>query len=99
MSTKKYKQATDPKLTAEVRDWDTGRLNTEGWVDALDAVPNQARSTAISIRMPNEMLNILKMLAERKSVGYQVLIKRWLDEKIREERDLLRLARKRDSVR
>ena len=99
MSAKKYKQATDPHLTAEVRDWDTGDLNTDGWVDASEAVPNQARSTAISIRMPNEMLSILKMFAERNGVGYQVLIKRWLDKKIREERDLLRLARKRDSIR
>jgi hypothetical protein len=35
------------------------------------------------------MLTILKAFARREGIGYQVLMKRWLDERISEERDEL----------
>jgi len=43
--------------------------------------------------VPTPMLEALKALAQREGVGYQVLIKRWLDDRLRKERD--RLARQR----
>ena len=40
----------------------------------------------ISIRLPREMLNELKVLANRKDIPYQSLIKVYLAQKIKEER-------------
>jgi len=40
--------------------------------------------------MPKALLAVLKAFAEREGIGYQVLIKRWLDDRIREERNRLR---------
>lgn len=40
---------------------------------------------SISLRIPSFMLNDLKVLANRKDVPYQSLIKMFLEEKIREE--------------
>jgi len=50
-------------------------------------------NTAISIRLPERMLVVLKGFAERQGVGYQRLIKTWLDERIRSEAVALRGAR------
>jgi predicted DNA binding CopG/RHH family protein len=48
--------------------------------------PNLKPSTeAISLRLPVSMLNNLKVLANRKDVPYQSLIKMFLDEEIRKE--------------
>ncbi len=41
---------------------------------------------AISIRLPSQMVSILKEFARRAGIGYQVLMKRWLDDRIRQER-------------
>ena len=43
--------------------------------------------------MPNALLVLLKKFAEREGIGYQVLIKRWLDDRVRAERDRLRASR------
>ncbi|MGE5430820.1 MAG: BrnA antitoxin family protein [Syntrophomonadaceae bacterium] len=49
-------------------------------------LPNLKPSTeAISLRLPVSMLNNLKVLANRKDVPYQSLIKMFLEEKIRKE--------------
>ena len=64
-------------------------LSPRDWQDAPEAIPKAGASTAISLRIPTPMLAILKAFAEREGVGYQVLLKRWLDERIREERDKL----------
>ena len=42
-------------------------------------------SESISLRLPKPMLVILKEFARREGIGYQVLIKRWLDDRIRAE--------------
>src|SRR5688500_7346216 len=42
---------------------------------------------AISLRVPGSMLESLKQFAELRGVGYQVLMKRWLDDRIRQEGD------------
>ncbi len=48
--------------------------------------PNLKLSTrSITIRVPESLLNSLKMLANKKDVPYQSLVKIYLDEKIREE--------------
>lgn len=48
--------------------------------------PNLKLSTkSITIRVPESLLNSLKMLANKKDVPYQSLVKIFLDQKIREE--------------
>ena len=42
-------------------------------------------TTQISIRLPDRMIEILKTVASRRGLGYQALMKQWLDERIREE--------------
>lgn len=51
--------------------------------------PNLKRSTkAITIRVPESLLYALKVLANKKDVPYQSLMKIFLDEKVREENRL-----------
>jgi predicted DNA binding CopG/RHH family protein len=46
----------------------------------------EAPVKSISLRLPREMLNELKVIANKKDIPYQSLIKVYLAEKIREER-------------
>jgi predicted DNA binding CopG/RHH family protein len=46
----------------------------------------EAPVKSISVRLPREMLNELKVLANKKDIPYQSLIKVYLAEKIKEER-------------
>lgn len=63
--------------SADYIDWSKAKKTT---------FPNLKPSTeAISLRLPVSMLNNLKVLANRKDVPYQSLIKMFLDEKIRKE--------------
>lgn len=48
---------------------------------------------ALSIRLPKQLLDILKEFARREGVGYQVLMKRWLDERVRGEYQRLKAQR------
>ncbi len=51
--------------------------------------PNLKTSTkTITIRVPQALLDDLKMIANRKDVPYQSLVKVYLDEKIREEHQM-----------
>lgn len=53
---------------------------------AFARFPNLKPTTqSISLRIPTFMINDLKVLANRKDVPYQSLIKIFLEEKIREE--------------
>lgn len=79
------KRATDEELADEARRWDSGELTPAGWEDAPDAVPRAKASESISLRLPKAMLVVLKEFARQEGIGYQVLMKRWLDERIREE--------------
>ena len=81
------KRATETELADEARRWDNRELTPKGWEDAPDAVPRAKESVAISLRVPAQMLEILKEFARREGIGYQVLMKRWLDERICSERD------------
>ncbi len=78
-------QTNKEQLAREAKAWDEGTVATKGWKNAPDAVPQAKAATAISIRLPASMLEVLKAFAEREGVGYQVLMKRWLDERIKEE--------------
>jgi predicted DNA binding CopG/RHH family protein len=80
-------------LAQEASDWDARRRKPAGFEDAADAVPRARAARAILIRMPTALLTVLKRFAEREGIGYQVLIKRWLDDRVREERDRLRRSR------
>jgi predicted DNA binding CopG/RHH family protein len=46
----------------------------------------EAPVKSISLRLPREMLNELKVLANKKDIPYQSLIKVYLAEKIKDER-------------
>jgi predicted DNA binding CopG/RHH family protein len=81
----KTKVASDQELAEEAKSWDERRLTPAGWQDAPEAVPRAGESIAISIRLPRQMVTILKEFASRAGTGYQVLMKKWLDERIRKE--------------
>jgi predicted DNA binding CopG/RHH family protein len=81
------------ELAQEAVDWDSRRRTPSGFEDAPRAVPRAQEATAISIRMPNALLALLKRFAEREGIGYQVLIKRWLDDRVRAERERMRAGR------
>lgn len=71
------------------RDFWAGHDSTEyvGWDKAKRMkFPNLKPSTrTISIRLPESMLEDLKMLANKRDVPYQSLLKIFLAERIREE--------------
>jgi hypothetical protein len=79
------RRATDAELAEEARKWDSGELTPAGWIDAPEAIPRIGESTAISIRLPTKLLVLLKEFARREGLGYQVLMKRWLDDRLRVE--------------
>jgi hypothetical protein len=83
------------EMAEEARRWAAGELPPGGLVDAPDAVPRAKESVSISIRLPRLMVEILKEFARRSGIGYQVLMKRWLDERIRQERKRLRQEQER----
>jgi hypothetical protein len=87
---------TEEEMAEEARRWAEGESPPGGLVDAPDAVPRAKESVLISIRLPRQMVEILKEFAKRAGVGYQVLMKRWLDERIQQEHEHLRreLARR-----
>lgn len=89
MTKKQYRPASGAQLAEEARRWDSRKLDPKTWHEAPEAVPRAQASTAISLRVPTQMIEILKAFAESEGVGYQVLMKRWLDDRIRQEREQL----------
>jgi predicted DNA binding CopG/RHH family protein len=89
------KRMSDEELAAEARRWDAREVTPAGWEDAPDAVPRAKESMQINIRLPRQMVEILKEFARRSGIGYQVLMKRWLDERIRQERERFRQEQER----
>lgn len=89
------KRATDKQLAAEAKRFDRLKKANKpplGWVNVSEGAerPTHPAAVSISIRMPVNMLAILREFAEREGVGYQVLIKTWLHDRIREESKCLR---------
>jgi len=75
----KFKSETEERVFWETHDstdyldWSTAKRTT---------FPNLKPSTkTISLRLPNTLLNTIKVLANRMDVPYQSLIKTWLVEK------------------
>jgi predicted DNA binding CopG/RHH family protein len=89
------RRATNDELAEEAKALDSRQTTPAGWVDTPEAIPRFKESTAISLRLPTQMVTILKRFAERSGVGYQVLMKRWLDERIRQEWERIREERER----
>ena len=89
------KHMSDEELTEEARRWDAREVTPAGWEDAPEAVPRAKESMQINIRLPRQMVEILKEFARRSGIGYQVLMKRWLDERIRQERERFRQEQQR----
>jgi len=58
-------QTTKEELAREAKVWDEGTVTTKGWENAPDAVPRAKAATAISIRLPTAMLEVLKAYAQR----------------------------------
>jgi hypothetical protein len=83
------------EMAEEARRWAEGELPPGGLVDDPDAVPRAKESVSISIRLPRLMVEVLKEFARRSGIGYQVLMKRWLDERIRQERERIRQEQER----
>lgn len=92
MTNDKYIPASDDQLAAEAEYWSKTTQLPDGWIDAPEAVPRRADAKSVTILMPTRMLDILEAFAERDGVRCQVLINRWLDERIREERDKLSVS-------
>jgi predicted DNA binding CopG/RHH family protein len=89
------KRMTNEELAEEARRWDNREITPAGWEDAPEAVPRAKESMQINIRLPRQMVEILKEFARRSGIGYQVLMKRWLDERIRQERERFRQEQER----
>lgn len=87
------KRLTDEELAREAERWDKREATPSDWDDAPDLVPRPAESVAVSIRLPKQLLVLLKEFARRKGIGYQVLMKRWLDDRIRDEYEQLQLGK------
>ena len=81
---------TDEELAREAELWDKRQVTPSDWEDAPDLVPRAGESVGVSIRLPTKLLLLLKEFARRKGMGYQVLMKRWLDDRIRDEYARLR---------
>ena len=79
----KKKRMSDEELAKEAARWTAQSGDGRTWVDAPERVPRTDESVPISVRLPKRMLAILREIARRKNLGYQVLMKRWLDERIR----------------
>jgi hypothetical protein len=106
MSNSKTRPTSPPRirtpheeLAREAAEWDDRTRTPAGFADAPDAIPNASRSVAVSIRIPVQLLELLKIFAGRNQVGYQVLIKKWLDDRLRAELEHLRKETKSKSQR
>jgi predicted DNA binding CopG/RHH family protein len=78
------------QLAIEAAKWDKRQITPADFTDAPEAILNVSQSVAISLRMPNQLLELLKRFAKREGIGYQVLIKRWLDDRLRAEFDRIK---------
>lgn len=86
---------SNDELAKEAHRWDNREMTPAGWEDSPEAIPRIVESAAVGFQLPREMLLILKEFARRENIGHELLIKRWLDERIRLERDNSREERAR----
>ncbi len=55
------------------------------WLDDPRAATARGQTRLISLRLPEQMLDLLKAYANREASRYQPLLKGWLDDRIRTE--------------
>ena len=85
--TPKFKRETDEREFWNIHDtMDYFDFSKPNRVDIEFDPGVEAPVKSISLRLPREMLNELKVLANKKDIPYQSLIKVFLAEKINEER-------------
>ena len=83
------------KLSEEVKQWDSAGFQTKsGFQSQPELVPRVSETTLISIRIPNKLLHLLKAAATEQEIGYQVLMKRWLEDRLRQEFEERKAKRK-----
>ena len=77
----------DKQLAEEAKAWSDGtkKPTDPEWYDAPSAVPRYRESERVELRLPIIMVKILKEFARRENIGWHMLMKRWLDDRIREE--------------
>jgi len=75
-------RTSNKTLADEAILWDEGKIDPKTWDDTPEALPRHSETESISLRLPKTMLAIIKEMARREGLGYQTLIKQWLDEKI-----------------
>ena len=90
---KKFKKVPKFKNEAEEREF-WAKQDSSGYVDWSKAekvsFPSLKPSLkSISIRLPESMIEQLKVLANKKDVPYQSLVKFYLSEKIQEELEVV----------
>ena len=86
------------KGTREFRAGGEGRVFWDGqnpggnftWNDArADPLPSGKRSmSTIAMRLPENLLEGIKIEAEKRGISYQLLIRVWLEEALEQSRDL-----------
>lgn len=72
-------------LVEEAKRWANGELDPRGWVDAPEAAPRHEESELVSLRLPVLQVAVLKEFARRTEVSFSVLMKRWIDDRIRSD--------------
>jgi predicted DNA binding CopG/RHH family protein len=88
------KNKKTPKFKSEKKEREFWEANDSSdyvdWSEADNvALPNLKPSTkTISLRLPEGLLESIKIEANKRDVPYQSLIKAWLAEDVREHRDL-----------
>ena len=83
----KKKLAAVAALYTEDKDFDRGAEHAD----------RSGKTVAVSVRLPERLIAILKELARREGIGYQTLMKRWLDDRVRDE--LVEMEQSQDAVR
>jgi predicted DNA binding CopG/RHH family protein len=59
---------------------------SKGQITDVETFHNQPAITSVTIRFSNKQLNLVRKIAKRMDVGYQSLIKVWLDERLLQEK-------------
>ena len=98
---KKLSEMTDAELAAASDEVELEARDRSRWTETEESKSKQPEreawlddnTTAISIRMPNALLEVLRAVAASENIGYQTLIKKWL------HRDALDLAKARGEKR
>lgn len=94
---KKLSEMTDAELAAASDEVELEARDRSRWTETEESKSKEPEreawlddnTTAISIRMPNALLEVLRAVAASENMGYQTLIKKWL------HRDVLALAKSR----